>query len=328
MAVDYIPEQFYTGFKDTLGFMTPVTPDDLYLKRQITVDNWRHKDKDTVMIENKPLEGFALADLKRRYSTDNVVWRVTHPEGFDFEISSENFCDLLAHTTIRQGVIEKPLMFVRSGQRNYLTYQGSDLHDKALPLSAVGKKHGVKDLEVGYEVILSSEGESFSYVGKLFYLDKDNIVTRMFTFVQFSELGKITKLHCAKTLPKIACITSSIKALPMWSYKCLVSELISRCDIEYRGNNFTGVFFEKPDLLNMKQVVTEISLPSNQSYSSTGVFLNYFITCTGGKRYQASSIYKNEDDFWCDEIPKHARCAKMKRVYVKQMYLQLYVDNY
>jgi hypothetical protein len=61
------------------------------------------------VISNELIEGFQIAKSVRRWGwggSGNVKWRITDPRGFDLEISSENFANVLACTTMVNGVIQ------------------------------------------------------------------------------------------------------------------------------------------------------------------------------------------------------------------------------
>ena len=161
MQVDYIPDQYYVGVKDTksksttkLAFMTPITHDSAFKLRKETVHGWCGDDKDNTFIEvsNRPMCGFVIDTNNRRVSTENVVWKMTHPYGYNFEITSENMCEIVNNSTIIKGVINRKLMFVRRGNENYLTWPGSEIHNGAKSIADLEKRVSVKDLTIGDEV--------------------------------------------------------------------------------------------------------------------------------------------------------------------------------
>lgn len=58
------------------------------------------------IVDNEPVYGFQIQRSVSRYSTSNKVWRVLDPRGFELEISTANFEDLVMGTTIHEGTIE------------------------------------------------------------------------------------------------------------------------------------------------------------------------------------------------------------------------------
>lgn len=63
------------------------------------------------IIDNVPLEGFTVARSVSRSSTSNKVWRINDPRGFQLEMSTGNFEDLLMSTTIHNGEIMAPCIW-------------------------------------------------------------------------------------------------------------------------------------------------------------------------------------------------------------------------
>lgn len=158
------PTEFYVGLKteteynredDThsqylLGFMTPNGSDKAALKRISTVDYWADNTgikrnaegkwlqdpngpgylrEDIVpsrIVNNVPIAGFKLADMVRRYSTSNVVWRIDEPRGFQLEISSTNLAYLVNEAgIIKGGFIDAECAWARIGNQNFLVPKDS-----------------------------------------------------------------------------------------------------------------------------------------------------------------------------------------------------------
>lgn len=120
--------KYYVGFKKTgtvdnqlLGFATHVegvpSRDN---KRMETVDGWRDKNIPTVTIDNEPTYGFEILDVVSRSSTDNKLFRVKDPRGFELEISSGNLFNIIGSCTISKGIIADKMVWARYGQLNWL----------------------------------------------------------------------------------------------------------------------------------------------------------------------------------------------------------------
>lgn len=58
-----------------------------------------------IIIDNDPLEGFKVVKSVSRYSTSNKLWRILDPRGFELEISSATFEDLILGGDIQSGLI-------------------------------------------------------------------------------------------------------------------------------------------------------------------------------------------------------------------------------
>lgn len=114
-------EKLYVGFQTArysqtenqrmLGFITGIDNTKAYQKRKETVDKWRDKTIEPRIIENKPVLGFKILEVVSRYSTDNKVFRVYDPRGFELEISSSNLLDIVLKHIIAQGNIMEPMLW-------------------------------------------------------------------------------------------------------------------------------------------------------------------------------------------------------------------------
>lgn len=107
------------GDKVRLGFMCPDGDDAAAKKRKNTVDHWS-RSVDTETHDNVPMTGFSLGRSVNRYRTNNKMFRVGDPRGFDLEISAANLAELISTTTIVKGVIQDELVWMRSGAVNEL----------------------------------------------------------------------------------------------------------------------------------------------------------------------------------------------------------------
>ncbi|WEM33167.1 hypothetical protein EJP02_106 [Escherichia phage EJP2] len=123
-----------------------------------------------IYVSNEPQEGFQIVTNVGRYRTKNVLWRVWHPEGFEFEITSDNFCDLLQTNTIIDGEIQGKL-FLTSDKKlvNEKTKLFADRiakEEKANNINA-----SVKELKIGQgiriETVSKSTSPDFIYMGKV-----------------------------------------------------------------------------------------------------------------------------------------------------------------
>ncbi len=168
---DYIPELMFTGYQlrgaddHKLSFMTPYSEDKAFEKRLDTVRRWCNQGVKPELVKNVPSGGFKIDNNVRRYRTDNVVWELTHPKGFNFQITSENLCELLLNSEILNGEIQQQLLFVRRGNENYLTSTSSDIYKNALTQKKYETKVSVKDLKIG-DILTLKTGVKVVYYGK------------------------------------------------------------------------------------------------------------------------------------------------------------------
>lgn len=174
----YVPKKYYVGFQSRgddclLGFFTPDDGDTNSTKRKATVDKWASGKIPAAEINNEPRTGFRIVDTARRYSSNNVLFRILHPEvGAEFEISAENLNELHQQCIIEYGEIKTELFFIRKGNDNLLVVKDSVQHKKALQdmeieaqkqktISSIKKK----DIKEGMEVKLSSRYGSYVFLG-------------------------------------------------------------------------------------------------------------------------------------------------------------------
>lgn len=177
MAADFIPEKFYVARQtrnhntpdEILGFMQPMHKEG-FAGRKDTADRWASRNAlEPMEIENVPMSGFSLTENKRRMMNKNVIWRVLHPMGFEFEITSDNFSDFLMEIDMKGGIIQTPMMFVRRHGENYLTYPGSEVHKEAVPQSAIETRVSLKDIKPGDHVRMK-DGNEVVYQGAIHVL--------------------------------------------------------------------------------------------------------------------------------------------------------------
>lgn len=161
-------KQFYVGLKEQqemvfdkdsganvvtdtylLGFATPFENNKAFEKRKKTVDYWVHGGSiwDPVskawvkppsppaqIIDNDPIATFEIINLIRRaYRTNNVLWRVNDPRGFEIEITSENLSMILDEVgVLKGGIIQNPCVWIRIGPQNHLIPEGCKIWNEVV----------------------------------------------------------------------------------------------------------------------------------------------------------------------------------------------------
>lgn len=257
-----IPTQMYLGMlwrenEVPLGFLTPDGTDSGALKRKQTVDNWvrsnqQHRSKipiDKTTIKNELLSGFKLSNSTRRWTTQNVVWRVIDPRGFEIEISSENLMTLMSDTTIIRGEILGKLIYGRTAGSNVLLHENSEEYIDAMKMTeVVSSVISIKDIKPGYEVSLHNgmELQYFGYYHTIVHTSLktsvDNTNPEMDT-IRVSD--RKTHVFCDKykhkiviiTSPKVGKITSkSVEFTPSQAI-VLLSDMMTK---EFYGIDSTG----------------------------------------------------------------------------------------
>lgn len=110
-AQNYIPPKIFVskqsrGEDALVGYMIPHNPNDsTYSDKESSCRAWGDTTIEPSIIDNKFSTGFGIINQVRRYESDAVYWRVLHPEGFEFEISLENFEYIMNQHVIDRGVI-------------------------------------------------------------------------------------------------------------------------------------------------------------------------------------------------------------------------------
>lgn len=176
---NFIPEMMFVGYQirgvdRKLSFMTPYSKEKSFEKRLDTVTRWCDSSIKPEIVTNEPTRGFKIDDNIRRYRTDNVVWELTHPKGYNFQITSENLCELLHSCEILNGEIQQELTFVRCGAENYLTTTSSEVYKNAIKQELYENKVSIKDLKIGDKVTLKT-GETVIYYGKYHTFKLNNV---------------------------------------------------------------------------------------------------------------------------------------------------------
>lgn len=216
----YIPNKLYVGFRadgeDTLTcFMTPLAKDSAFTKRKKTIDDWSSKEMDSTEITNDPRTGFRLVDTSRRWNSNNVVFRVIHPEvGAEFEISAENLSNIMSNTDIIKGEIQDKLLLIREGSKNILVIEGSPEHMGSSQVDENGKELFLKKDEyaIGDRISVKGYGECV-YFGKstvhTICLDSHGYNSSNFSLKEKSEDGyvlffeKDNEVRVLKAVPKV-----------------------------------------------------------------------------------------------------------------------------
>lgn len=68
------------------------------------------------ILENVPLTGFEITSCRTRYTTNNKVYRVKDPRGFETEITAQCLLGILKDGEIEHGIIQNPCVWV--GNKN------------------------------------------------------------------------------------------------------------------------------------------------------------------------------------------------------------------
>lgn len=182
----YFPDTYFVpcrqrdGESAPLGFPVPDGTDAAAKKRKDTALRWAGDyggdNKNVIAFKNEPMDGFTFSRSVRRYGyfgSGNVVWRVVHPLGFEFEISSDNMAQFILGQGIVDGKILGKCLLARDGARNALVHESCPdykhtLSNTAIKYAKAATIAGAKVL-IGDTVLLQSKDTNtpVRYVGKV-----------------------------------------------------------------------------------------------------------------------------------------------------------------
>lgn len=138
-------------------------------KRKETVDRWRDKAVEPMIVDNVPTPGLWFTSRATRYMTDKEYMRVSDPRGFTLEISVENLLELLESVSTERGVITDPTIWTwgKNG-KVYLTTPDNKSYIEAKE-DFEKKQNGIVEelVEGKYYKITGYTDEVYQYVGRV-----------------------------------------------------------------------------------------------------------------------------------------------------------------
>lgn len=272
------PSHHYVGFQSRptqdnspLGFMTPDGTDAAAKKRKESVDRWAQgygygKTKDVppaVTYENKPMVGFKLSRSIRRdssFGSGNVKWRIEDPRGFELEISSPNFAQILMLCTMEKGEIQDQLIWGRLGSENILVPVESEVYKAAIAnTERAAKKVKPSEVKLGDKLIMQNGDEGIFY-GYFYMTYGDYSWSKIAqTFGDKKRfLFKVTSGHCkgewrAVATPKIAEVEAGDGTLTQEAAEKEINEAI----VAYRKKSSYGSCVNESGYSRVVAVSTE-----------------------------------------------------------------------
>lgn len=133
-----ILEKFYVGHQSYGTILVP-----------------RSKDPGFQEMTNHPVHGMMTKGLT-----------ICDPRGFEFSTNSDNLSDMLAHSTVVNGIFTKPCLYVVNNGQVIITVVGSRKHQKALDNEALKKSSiPVSELIPGHEY-LCQNGKTITWLGE------------------------------------------------------------------------------------------------------------------------------------------------------------------
>jgi len=180
-----------------LGFMTPYDKDKGEVNRKSTVDHWAQGwgkqdliDKQALVCKNEPMEGFKLLHSVGRSQTENKVWRIEDPRGFELEIMTENLSYLLNYVNIVDRVMTGKLIWSTRvhGGTNWLIPAVGEDYEQVMQFTtfrreARGQRLSLRDVNRG-DIVLLHDARKVRYLGGMYSMSKryNGYITRDYYF--------------------------------------------------------------------------------------------------------------------------------------------------
>lgn len=152
-----------------LAYVTYIKDGKVY--KQKSFDGWRNANAGTKTYANTPQQGFKVlfnvGGYKSGWNVRQTYFRVRDPRGFEFEISSSNFVNILQNETIVEGVLSGKYAYVWQGQDLNLIEDNDPVYIEGVKNNAalndenekvtkdnivVGQGYRLRDHENGYYI--------------------------------------------------------------------------------------------------------------------------------------------------------------------------------
>lgn len=291
-----IPETHYVGFQKRgeneipLGFMTPDGEDAGAVKRKATVDSWassgyharQNKAIPAQSFENKPMLGFKMGqDVRHGYGwgQGSVKWRIEDPRGFELEISSPNFAQIISLCTLEQGEIQERCVWGRLGNENILIPVNSDVYKAAqLNTARLNTSASMKDLNLGDYAVMQNGDEGF-YMGYFYpigtesYSFKPEDKKRHFFGVR-DDAGKYTSFHVVAS-PKLSEIRPSGLNLTNEAAEQQLNQALDEQEARNGYRSVVAVSIKKPKLEDHQTLVMTKETGYAEAYAKTLAVSDY-----------------------------------------------------
>jgi len=166
----YVTRSTSQGQPSVLAYMTHYEDNAACRKRQHTGKSWSGNTNNTGTIcDNEPTTGFKITDSVSRWSTQNKLFRVMDPRGFEVEIPTGNLNQLLQCSTVVNGEIQGECVWGRDDSSHILIPTASVLYQEAtMTMEKLNKTIKMSDIQVG-EII---EASAWGSMSKMIYLGK------------------------------------------------------------------------------------------------------------------------------------------------------------
>lgn len=245
------------------------------IKKEYSWNKWRQKEIEPLDILNVPTSGFILEKQYQRsrdwFGSGRSVWQVKHPQGFIFEITSNNLDAIISNCDIVKGEIMCECVFAWAGMNMSLLPIWSEEYQKSVQdtlIKTLSKSVKIGNVEVGNKVLLANNQEVV-YLGRFLYslqtvaesydyYRKNGTYNERFELVKFKNFKYAFELKDSSiiviTLPKISKILSSDKLSEEQVYEKLFKCPNYKINI-FNHNGYPRMLFKEVETLqNIIQV--------------------------------------------------------------------------
>lgn len=200
-----IPENLQVGYQNRqdsldgkLGFVTYKTPSGI-IARETSFNKWIDKNIPVDFMSNNPKSGFTMGEGIHRYghygSNDKFLIRLYSPEGFEFEITMENFLEIAYYATIDKRYIKGDFVFAWKGNQIHLLSIHSPDYQEAKAYSDKlykPEKISADSIKVG-DVFEIKKHKKKSLIGlNIMYLGEFDIIPHEnFSFAKIKDLKMV-----------------------------------------------------------------------------------------------------------------------------------------
>jgi hypothetical protein len=185
----FIPEKLKVGFQNRTDTFTKRLAYVIYydekgkLRKETSWNTWCDKRIPSEEHVNVPKTGFILNKNIQRsrdwFGTGRTVFRVFHPEGFEFEITGDNLINILMHSDISKREILEPCILAWQGTNLILMTTNSEQYQESVEYTKQQtQKISAKDLVVGCEYLHRKTNIHYMYIGKFQAWSRHNIPDR------------------------------------------------------------------------------------------------------------------------------------------------------
>jgi hypothetical protein len=113
----FVDEEKYKDYYQKYSFI--VFKEGKKIRKEYSWNQWRQKEIEPLDILNIPTSGFVLEKQYQRsrdwFGSGRSVWQVKHPQGFIFEITSNNLDAIISNCDIVKGEIMCECVFAWAG---------------------------------------------------------------------------------------------------------------------------------------------------------------------------------------------------------------------